>query len=68
MLTISDRVRNQRIRVVDSRRLGVVDHGVGVVLLCARVGVGKQSVDAVHSGQLDAWLVGKDVSVADQLG
>lgn len=67
MLTIGDRVCDESVRIVNSGRIGKINHSVRIVLLCARVRIREERIDAVHPSKLDARFVGEDVSVADQL-
>jgi len=59
-------ILDEGIGVGDTRRLGEVDHGVGVVLLRAGVCVGEEGVDAVDTSEIDARLVRENVTTAHE--
>lgn len=66
MLSIGNRVVDQSLLVRNALGLSKVDHGIGVGLLSARIRVGEESIDTVFTGELDAGLVGGDVSTTHE--
>lgn len=66
VLGVCDSVTNQSVLVGDTIGLSEVDHGISVVLLGTRVGIGEKGVDSVNTSELDTGLVSGDITTALQ--
>lgn len=67
VLAIGDRCGDERVLVLDTGRLCKVDHFVRVVLLVAYTTCRKECVDAIDTGQVDAWVAGEDITATREL-
>ena len=66
VLRVRNRVVDEGLLVHDTRRLGEIDHRVGIYLLCTGVRVCEEGVDAIDTGERDTGLVGGYVAAADE--